>query len=157
MSKLIQYRGAVYREALLGRTNLNPDRFVLDLIVPDKLAAADFRNEDVDAPEPLTWSLDEHNFLNSYIVHVDTSRSPPRTADMVHTSVVHHYGSHPFDEYVRGNVYSRGNKEIEIYGWEPQYGLDSSTTRNMSFDGQFALKELLKRLLPGWKFLVHDF
>jgi hypothetical protein len=159
--KLILYLGAVYREASRVLEKYRSHNFSSTYHVPDSL-----RNpKHYYLP---AWNIDESNFLNS--VATDGKTQPTNfawhpmsgemvfgPADMVHTSVVHHYGSHPFDEYVRGNVYSRGNKEVEIYGWEPQYGLDTSTTRNMSFDGQFALKELLRRLLPGWKFLVHDF
>jgi hypothetical protein len=172
MSKLIQYRGVVYREAMFGRTSINPDRFVHDLIVPDKLAAADFRNEDVDAPEPLTWSLDEHNFLNSYIVHVDTSRSPPRTlyahpkyiawypmsgellfspSWYTHDYLLHYVGdNHLFDDWVRAYIPSSGfaQNTIVVHFWRPAELINytGDDVDDLFKSGPRALGELLKPL-----------
>lgn len=172
MPKLIQYRGAIYREAMFGRTNINPDRFVHDLIVPDKLAAADFQTENTDASVPLTWTLDEHNFLNSYIERIDTSRSPPKTiiehpkyiawypmsgellfspAWYTHDYLLHEIGdNHLFDDWVRAYIPSGGfmQNTIVVHFWRPAELMNytGDDVEDLFKSGPRALGELIKPL-----------
>jgi len=137
-----------YRRAELPRAKWRPSQWSRGFVVAKTLYT--------------DWDVDDGDFLNSRLKRddgttVNTFAWHPPTGELVfgpvwvdHSALTQHYGTQPFDEYVRGFV--SGEHQVEIYGWNPlaRWNMPNEDFDVLCFDGQWALKTILARMLPGW-------